>query len=146
MEVKELRIGNFLHFPFINKHVEIIGINAYETNSGIEYKISAKEGINMYCEPLTIFREIPITEEWLFNFGFKKLPLEGAYFKMIHGFGREREDSLVYHNGIILSLCQITDTGRIISEMTKRLDINHVHQLQNLYFALTGEELTLKTE
>lgn len=67
---------------------------------------------------------ILLLEEWLLKFGF-------SYF----GLGRyELGDFrlLVQNNYIVL------DTGGL--EPT----IKYVHQLQNLYFALTGEELTIK--
>jgi hypothetical protein len=76
---------------------------------------------------------IPLTEEWLVKFGFEKRKAHnGCYFinewfeltKNIHGgFSFEFENYEV----------EIPD-----------VHLKYIHQLQNLYFALTGEELELK--
>ena len=55
---------------------------------------------------------IPLTEEWLLRFGF------------------ESKNPVLFTN---------SDGDSFYLDDTK---IKHVHQLQNLYFALTGEELT----
>ena len=69
------------------------------------------------------FNPIPLTEEWLLKFGFKKISEIGDY-----------------SNGNMTVILAISNKIYTL----KRKRINHVHQLQNLYFALTGEELTLK--
>ena len=53
MEANELRIGNFLYFPFTQEIVEVLGINAYETNKGIKNTISFKRGLSLYCEEIS---------------------------------------------------------------------------------------------
>ena len=67
---------------------------------------------------------IPLTEEWLVKFGFKFL--NGYGFPMFGNY-LQKEDGIYWYNV----------NGNFI-------DIDHVHQLQNLYFALTNEELTIK--
>ena len=68
------------------------------------------------------FAPIPLTEEWLECFGFKYSDLNGdsGLWKIppfqIYG----KYNQFIYDY---------------------RLDVNYVHQLQNLYFALTGQEL-----
>ena len=71
---------------------------------------------------------IPLTEEWLVRFGFE-------YTEIHEGFNQYRKD--------LLNL-SITPNGFEIFLTFKWINIKHVHQLQNLYFALTGEELTLQ--
>ena len=69
---------------------------------------------------------IPLTEEWLERFGFEKRKISYLY-----GYGNFLYDyrlKLWTWYGIQLHDYLIT----------------YVHQLQNLYFALTGEELQLK--
>ena len=68
---------------------------------------------------------IPLTKEWLVKFGFEKISEIGDYSN-----GNMR---------VILAISKKIYT-------LKRKRINHVHQLQNLYWCLCGEELTLKTE
>ena len=77
-------------------------------------------------EHLEDYEPIPLTEEWLIKFGFEYSDLNGdsGLWKIppfqIYG----KYNQFIYDY---------------------RLDVNYVHQLQNLYFALTGEELTIKT-
>jgi len=77
-------------------------------------------------EPTDYFNPIPLTEEWLIKLGFHEI------FGVYAVYGREINLKLmdgywdVYFKGKHVSV------------------IKHVHQLQNLYFALTGQELTLK--
>ena len=77
----------------------------------------------------THYEPIPITEEWLLKFGFEKCENEFWYEKSIFSlnlFGT------------------ISIQGRKLSEATFNTEIKHVHQLQNLFYCLCGEELTIK--
>jgi hypothetical protein len=67
----------------------------------------------------------PLTEEWLkrCNFNFEKL----GFKDLSVSYGITSNEFHFY-----------------IGNYAKK--INYVHQLQNLYFALTGEELTIKSE
>jgi len=72
------------------------------------------------------FKEpIPLTEEWLEKFGFEYSDLNGdsGLWKIppfqIYG----KYNQFIYDY---------------------RLDVNYVHQLQNLFYCLTGEELIIK--
>lgn len=69
------------------------------------------------------FDPIPLTEEWLVKFGFKNKEKGNFSFNEnmdLRIFGDEAD-----YNGIWVSRIQ------------------YVHQLQNLFFALTGEELEM---
>ena len=79
---------------------------------------------------------IELTEEWLLKFGFKRV---GNYV----GIGFNPRMSIQFHDGNSAE-CDITQTGQMIS--FRHGHIKYVHQLQNLYFALTGEELTIDNE
>lgn len=78
------------------------------------------EGLNYgFIEP------IPLTEEWLLKFGFE---ITGN-FQTKDRFQTHKQDGIIWF-----------EHGYIVVEL------QYVHQLQNLYFALTGEELTFKSE
>lgn len=82
-------------------------------------------------------KPIPLTEEWLIKFGFEK----GKYhtYKLYYGGGtKENGKHLTYvcESGNI-ELCR----GHLT---TADAAVHFVHQLQNLYFSLTGKELTVK--
>lgn len=66
-----------------------------------------------------IAEPIPITEEWYINFGIQDAYLGNA------------------------PLCT-KEKGLFTTGVIDLRKIKYVHQLQNLYFALTGEELSLK--
>ena len=71
------------------------------------------------------FQPIPLTEEWLLKFGFEtkdKVFWDVGNFRV----GQDRWGGYDYVNRRV------------------DIDLKYVHQLQNLYFALTGEELTIK--
>lgn len=73
------------------------------------------------------FKEpIPLTEEWLLKLGFEYVSIYDSYIKQTG----QREFILRKRDFV---LCDIDI----------RVQPKYVHQLQNLYFALTGEELTI---
>lgn len=81
---------------------------------------------------------IPLTAEWLVGFGFEKMINPNGTPSWIYV---KNGDAWIYetfkdHDFFIRS--------HFFSRMVR--SICFVHTLQNLYFALTGEELTLKEE
>ena len=117
IQANELRIGNYF-----------LGYN------GIVFQWSLNDFQLMWVdvEIDEIIKEpIPLTEEWILNFGFEK----GCIYSQQRGFTSPCRDYFFENN--INCLKEIID-GNILS------CIKSVHQLQNLYFALTGTELTIK--
>ena len=81
------------------------------------------ESERSWCKP------IPLTEEWLLKFGFEK----------------EKENYSWYFKGkVIINVFNDVAYKLNTGGCTRYEPFKHVHQLQNLYFALTGEELTIK--
>jgi len=120
MKATELRIGNWINY---------IG-------SG-DVQLSSKEALCNVFDDLEseypLSSPIPLTEEWLLKFGFKERD-------------DERYRDIRICNKLYLAI-EIKKLEAIIGdaiEWTKPIKIKYVHQLQNLYFALTGEELTIK--
>lgn len=117
MEANELRIGN-LAYNLANGNKELCTVNSI-TELGIGYDSESREGncIINNIEP------IPLTEEWLLNFGFghREFSFDKGSFYLTKRTGKKDEYLYQAH--------------------TNRFQVKHVHQLQNLYFALTGEEL-----
>jgi hypothetical protein len=151
MKANELRIGNLMNFPFTNEIIEVVGINAHESidlqlNKTIINTISFRKDLNLYCEPIDKIEPILLNEEWHNNFGIIKngfhyfeykikrknnynieIIFTGDYIMLIQRDGKIEDDLICIWN----------------KDITKR-DM-YVHEFQNLYFALTGEELTLKS-
>ena len=69
-------------------------------------------------------KPIPLTEEWLVKFGFDDDFHIGKFWVTIDD------------NGYYYTNHKLNDNGFT--------EVLFVHSLQNLYFALTGEELTIK--
>jgi hypothetical protein len=111
MKANELRIGNFV-----------------QDNLGV-----VKIGLNAEVKFADIYNGIPITKEWLSNFGFidlkERCGLNGIY-------------SIIGKKGNInietMSYCEIDYEGSV-NDIVK---IEYVHELQNLFYALNKQELT----
>jgi hypothetical protein len=123
INANELRIGNYI---FIANSHPIVLVDAI-INDPFELYVKDLDGIyidydySLYAEP------IPLTEEWLFRLGFNKY---GDWFCEMNV---NINISLVHKKTFIGQDCEV-----------EIKNITTVHQLQNLYFALTGEELQIK--
>lgn len=118
MEAEFFRIGNLV-LDFDNEPCEVYEIHKDKYTTTINgYKVDGA------C--LRQFKPIPLTEEWLLKFGFK------------HNEGMA--DSWLFFNGFPMNNHM---GGWHFNDLSISVLIKYVHQLQNLYFALTGEELKL---
>lgn len=128
MEVNELRIGNLVEFKSMELYSEIKGIFLHSCTQN-DWRLETKShGLNA----LSNYKGIPLTEEWLIRAGFV---VDGTmYFKLVI----DEYSNLFFdlkHKTIAIGVeyeCGGTD-----------IEFKYVHQLQNLYFALTGKELTI---
>tara|TARA_R110000787_G_scaffold46422_2_gene112672 strand:+ start:587 stop:946 length:360 start_codon:yes stop_codon:yes gene_type:complete len=118
MEVKELRIDNWIKYNFKIQGWNDVQVCANDFHNGFRND----KFVSMNYKP------IPLTEEWLLKFGF-------VFTKISQGFNQ-------YRNGNVLQL-SITPNGFEFFFNYKWINIKNVHQLQNLNFALTNEELKL---
>jgi hypothetical protein len=120
MRASELRIGNYVES--IGIAYSVISIDIHGNIKGFESGTSFN--LDKTSNP------IQITEEWLIKFGFKWAGLvsKGRYLTLFTPCGK----AFVFKEGYI-----------IFTGVTIETPIKYVHQLQNLYFALTGEELTI---
>ena len=152
MEVKELRIGSIVtHDDYSDEYFIVKSIDKTTEGGYIISTIGGKNGT--WINSLELVGPIQITKEWLLKFGFeekndcfmeKNVPIKSGntiftlthnYYDINHNYEDEIHCSLEVgewtHNSEPESIFSIPY-------------IKHVHQLQNLYFALTGEELTIK--
>jgi hypothetical protein len=130
MEAKNFRIGNLLTSKGWGNVGAIEGIEI--TQDGFELKV---KGYVHPWEKDKYFDLAPIEldEEWLTKFGFiEETPNEFILRK----------------HPIIFNIHRNLVTGEFMSRMNPNYSIlvKSVHQLQNLFFALTKDELELKTE
>jgi hypothetical protein len=114
IKASELRIGNRIYYEYFD----------------IETREWKQKPINVTYREIYIllnggkiekfvYQPIPTTEAWLFKFGFKRSSF-----------------------GWIKSGMNLTPGFTLgFSSKRRSIDLKFVHQVQNLYFALTGEEL-----
>jgi len=117
MEAKELRISNLVHL--------IADVHENEP----DLLIWELEDYEFYENKMEYIKPIPLTEEWLLKFGF-----EVDYGCII----------LSNKRGVITIEEDLAEISSTINHDGFMAPCKYVHQLQNLYFALTGEELTIK--
>ena len=129
MQSKELRIGNLVNY-----------FNKDETLS-IMFKFEFESGWNMdYIKPVII------TKEWLLKFGFVETEKRTYELSQIpNKLGLMNNDIDLTVQIRELDLC-VTLWQNDPVYLTYDFNKFFVHNLQNLYNALTGEELELKHE
>lgn len=148
MKANELRIGNCVLYE--NEYREI-GHIMNDGRLGIVLKGCSRviQRAYVYDEEL---RPIPLTEEILLKAGFVKLPHKNIGDSMIKKLGRGKHLSISNRCTPNEIIALVDDPSDDIMEMPnvhiiKNYDYDgytHLHQLQNLYFVLTGEELNIQ--
>lgn len=125
IDVKELRIGN----KIIYKHKELtVAANTFGDIINDRLK-----GINEYCG-------IYLDHTWLVRFGFTRMSCPEAAYRF-DDLVIEKESSLADEVQQWHWIYWIAS-----GQIHRRVYLPYVHELQNVYFALTGQELTLERE
>lgn len=123
IKAKELRVGNIISVPSLNRIGKVISF----TERTIKVKLPESKLTSVThkgLEGLDV-NPIPLTEEWLLKLGFERIGKDGFWF----------------NNGVYLDW---NIEGFCIAMFHRRVTVKYVHQLQNLCFSLTGEELTIQ--
>jgi hypothetical protein len=154
MKANELRIGDLVRL--------FLGVDDNGPNYR-EYKISGimTDSIgsshylvgNMWIEISNNLEPIPLTEEWLLKFGFRKvsvceyeLSIKLEKFEDWWDYYKEEETSIyvILEDGIMVEVNKVgvKSKDEDLEVMSFKLPhIQNVHQLQNLFQSLTNEEL-----
>lgn len=120
---KELRMGN-IHYSEEFSHPRL-GIGDVKVD-GRSYAMITSYGIHMVAIGGMTFDPIPLSNDWLVKLGFQYNDLNGddGYWQIKSSIGifeiLNGKDGFYYEH---------------------KTEVKHVHQLQNLFFALTGKEL-----
>jgi hypothetical protein len=132
IKANELRIGNLVSFKNADYNVcrvqsiFITHFRAVNIENGVDYGDSLR----------TKYQPIPLTEEWLLKFGFQRNDntkmSDSFYWIMIGG----SELHINPDNGVVW----IRRNENIFNNPCL---VKNVHELQNLYYALTGVELSV---
>lgn len=109
IDVRELRIGNWVIFNGANSEVTISQLS---------------HNLHNYFEP------IPLTPEILEKCGFTEIANSGDFYSEQYNFGlnKESDGNFSVYNNYDLEI--------------KNIQLKHLHQLQNLVFLLTNQELS----
>jgi len=130
MNANELRIGNYV----------------YDSNKELNKQIAKSNFSNLdYLIKLNIYQHIPITQDWLLKFGFKKqLDYYKIYCNNIEMYTDQFRYYPIYDTDVQESqivFIQNESEGLNESNSIFLRKTKYVHELQNLYFAITGKEL-----
>jgi hypothetical protein len=119
MKATDLRIDNYYQAKSLEKkeYEPYHRLDSYSMCQALHNEINLKP--------------IPLTEDWLIRLGFEQA-MNGWFCKKEYLWLRQYKLNNQWFAGV-------NGIGDI--DCTR---IDYVHQLQNLYFALTGEELTIK--
>ena len=128
MKTTELRIGNFIQDQF-DDIITVDGLDDMDVFSSDCGDI-----------PVHAVQPIPLTEQWLLDFGFEET-IEGSFIKELDGA------TLIIFiiNGVAQPIYKhyssYSENEIDVVNAVCLLSVEYVHQLQNIYFALTQEEL-----
>lgn len=123
MNVNELRIGNFIEQP--NGLNQVFSIDVYE---GI---------INTYEQE--DIKPVALNEKWIIGFGGTKMEDKNCnVYALCWNWNEEDQD---FNDCTIIT--QDVD-GKWYVSYNNKLIIEHVHQFQNWFYAISKEELTWK--
>lgn len=133
IKASELRIGNLLSYKGEPILIKMISPNTIYFNEG-------QQSINA-VDPLLI------SEEWLMRFGFERTT-EGRVNRWAFDIGNKH---IAPHGDNKYELSSFAIDGKsaffcdyTVNNYWAAKKCHYVHQMQNLHFAITGEELTLK--
>ena len=129
IQLQEIRIGNLVFDKKRNRIVTVWGIESNHDKIVVNFA----NGSGVYSIDLKHIEPIPLTEEWLLDFGFEEKSKSKNFY-----LGNFRFNILkpANYNGFIFC-----DGYDVITDRIK-----YVHQLQNLYFDLKGEHLMFKNK
>ena len=130
-----LRIGNYVH----DKHYRLMSVLTIDSRVGYSNHYKDAFGTSQGG----MIKPIPLTEDWLVKFGFEEIVFDSEET----GYGVEYEISISHGSKMVVYDDMSfgienneLDTHWLSLDFDK---FSGVHQLQNLYFALTGEELEI---
>jgi hypothetical protein len=130
MKVQDFRVGNYVK--------SVLDDSIYEIDLWSLRVIQDGNYQNSYHPDVKVFEPIPLTRELLLKVGFDQCGYEFLFWEhdKIKGF------QLAGINWVDEDIPEYQFLNYEVG--TKIFSIHYLHQLQNLYFVLTGEELTFE--
>ena len=147
MKANELRIGNFVKLCGLGSDMEVCVTSVSQIQIHYAPRLKLEEETDFLRALFCYVEPIPLTEEWLLWLGFTVKVKNYSLNIGSELFEYAIKDQFVIWNAKDSLELRIKKQGPgwVFREMTEKNDLvyKYVHQLQNLYFALTGEELIL---
>ncbi len=144
IEAREFRLGNYVNYPHLIYSKNIPIAYNYDIIAGIENNSIRTNNSNGYF--ISDLLPIEIDEDWLEKFGFHYAPDcliygKSGWFKKL-----EYQDYPTYFffNNHLQGSLFLSSDKIIVNHLNIDFECEYVHQFQNLYFSLTGQELTIK--
>src|SRR5258708_3879574 len=119
IDKKSLRIGNLVALAH-ESNAPIVTV-AQIKNRGVVWKVDGDNGYSGF----ELLMPIELTPDWMDKFNFKTPD--------------NYQPTVLYREGLMIDL----HIGKYRLRDYPRTPLDHVHQLQGLFFYLTGEELTI---
>jgi len=138
MNAKELRIGNIIRYSD-GKDVVIANLG------DMGFSTKDDRGLFYGSDDINDYKPILLTEEWLVKFGFE---LTDSNHRKITRWLLKEDYKETKHATIGINpvteehMLKLSNVFGYWFFKNGHHKIEYVHQLQNLYFALTGEELS----
>lgn len=119
---RDLIIENWYHSVKWDKPVQLTATDIYDL-------VANSDGANISSYISDMFTPIPLSEEWLVKFGYKRVNDLGNGTKVFEHRGKR----YLYLRGDVVSVAGCS-----------HVEVKHIHTLQNLIHSLTGADLVLK--
>lgn len=134
LKINDLRIGNLLNYEQTT-HV-VVGLLPERGSDGFIRTRWHRDPADLYQAPTSHHTGIPLSEEWLERMGFTN----DSYSNFRKNIDEFLWLEISYEDYACTKLIEHPD----LSDFGLKLKCKYVHQLQNLYFSISGEELTIK--
>lgn len=142
IKATDLRIGNYVMPKLSVKSHWRMAVRV----DGLFIQQCEKEGL------VDNYDHIPITEDWLLRFGFERRLINNAFFEYYINCtppNYKRDFVLSFTFGMLSTTPKgVCDRESWYPWMSSgdshSFNIQSIHQLQNVFFAITGKELELK--
>jgi len=140
MKPEEIRVGNLVDYNgIISKVSEICSPKPLKDKRySDKWIIELFDGAGLLTCDIMELKPIILTEEILLKCGFEKDDTGVGIFEQDYHEWYQKE--LL----VIGMLCQSSDKLYLFDENTDTLRVMYLHQLQNLYYCLCGEELKIE--
>ena len=138
MNKNEIRVGNIVKYYAKEDPIVILDITTGKKKKWFDGYVRYKENskVSIVC-----IKGIPLSKEWFKKLGF--IEYENEYdttyeIEIKDGYKLESVKSLTYTSFLLREINNVTGDQLFFLPH----NIEYVHQLQNLYFSLSGKELT----